>query len=79
MMLLTPLIITLHLQLKLRRKTKYLHKHFSSYLANENSGTVFLPPTDKEEISSIISCVNPNSVSGSNSIPYRFILKRMEC
>ena len=32
------------------KKTKYSHKHFSDYLANENGNTIFLQPTDKEEI-----------------------------
>ena len=56
---------------------KYSHKHFSDYLSNENSSTIFLHPTDKEEIANIIYSVNSNKASGSNSIPYRilFLLK----
>ena len=30
--------------------SKYSHKHFSDYLSNETSNTIFLQPTDKEEI-----------------------------
>ena len=38
---------------------------------------MFLKPTDKEEIASIISSLNSNKGSGPNSIPYRilFLLK----
>ena len=67
------------LQLKLRKKAyiKYSHKHFSDYLSNETSSTIFLQPTDKEEIANIISSLNSNKASGPNSIPYRilFLLK----
>ena len=54
-----------------------MYKHFLDYLSNENSSTIFLQPTDKEEIANIISSLNSNKVSGPNSIPYRilFLLK----
>ena len=39
-------------------KKKYSHKHFSNYLSNETSGTIFLQPTDKEEIAKIISSIS---------------------
>ena len=45
------------------KKTKYSHKHFSDYLSNENNNTIFLQPTDKEEIVNIISSLNSNNVS----------------
>ena len=63
MILLTPLIITLPLKLKL--------------LSNESDSTIFLQPTDKEEIANIISSLNSNKASGPSSIPYRilFLLK----
>ena len=50
------------------KKTKYSHEYFSNYLSNENSSTIFLQPTDKEEIASIISSLNSNKASGPNSI-----------
>ena len=56
-----------------KRSIKYSHKHFSDYLSNESSSTIFLQPTDKEEITSIISSLNSNKVSGPNSIPYRIL------
>ena len=51
---------------------KYSHKHFSGYLANENGNTIFLQPTDKEQIANSISSLNSNKVSGQ--IPYRILL-----
>ena len=50
---------------------KYSNKYFSNYLSNETSITIFLKPTDKEEIANIMSSLNSNKVSGPNSIPYR--------
>ena len=60
-----------------KKNIKYSHKHFSDYLSNENSSTIFLQPTDKEEIANIISSLNSNKASGPDSIPYRilFLLK----
>ena len=55
MILLTPLIINLHLWLKIRKKSmKYTHKHFSDYHGNENGNAIFLHPTDKKEIANIL-------------------------
>ena len=53
------------------------HKHFSDYLSNQSSSTIFLQPTDKEEIANVISTLNSNKASGPSSIPYRilFLLK----
>ena len=47
------------------------------YLSNESDSTIFLQPTDKEEIANIISSLNSNKASGPNSIPYGilFLLK----
>ena len=35
---------------------------------------MFLQPTDKGEITNIISSLNSNKASGPNSIPYRILL-----
>ena len=53
------------------------YSHSSDYLSNETSSTIFLQPTDKEEIANIISSFNSNKASGPNSILYRtlFLLK----
>ena len=37
-----------------KKNIKYSQKHFSDYLSNENSSTIFLQPTDKEETTSNI-------------------------
>ena len=52
-----------------KQSIQYSHKHFSNYLSNETSSTIFLQPTDKEEIANIISSLNSNKASGPNSIP----------
>ena len=50
------------------KSIKYSHKHFSDYLSNETSSTIFLQPTDKEEIANIISSLNSNKASGQNTL-----------
>ena len=59
------------------KSIKYTHKHFLDYLSNESDSTIFLQPTDKEEIANIISSLNSSKASGPNNIPYRilFLLK----
>ena len=49
-----------------KKSIKYSHKHFSDYLSNETSCTIFSQPTDKEEIALY-------KVSGRNSVPYRIL------
>ena len=51
-----------------KESIKYSHKHFSD-LSNESSSTIFLQPTDKEEVAKIISSLNSNKASGPNIIP----------
>ena len=53
----------------MKKSIKYPHKHFSDYLSNKTSSTIFLEPTDKEEIANVISSFNSNKASGPNSIP----------
>ena len=33
-----------------KRSIRYSHKHFSDYLSNESSSTIYLQSTDKEEV-----------------------------
>ena len=40
---------------------------------NENGSTIFLQPTDKEEIANIICSVNTNKASGLNNTPERIL------
>ena len=51
--------------LKLQKENiKYSHKYFSDYLSIESSSsTLFLQPTDKEEIGNIISSLNSDKAS----------------
>ena len=60
-----------------KKSIKYSHKCFSVYLSNESSSTIFLQPTDKDEIANIISSLNSDKASGPDSIPYKilFLLK----
>ena len=48
------------------------------HLWNESSSTIFLQPTDEEEIANIIFSLNSNKACGPNSIPYGilFLLKK---
>ena len=52
---------------------KYSHKH----LSNESISTLFLQPTDREEIVNIITSLNSNKASDPNSMTYiiLFLLK----
>ena len=60
-----------------KKSIKYSHKHFSNYLSNEARSAIFLPATNKEQITNIISSLSSNKASGPNSISYRifFLLK----
>ena len=50
-----PLIITLPLLsiAETTKKKQNIHKYFLDYLSNESGRTIFLQPTDKEEIANI--------------------------
>ena len=61
-----------------KNNIKYSHKHFSDYLKEECESTIFLKPTSKEEVGSIISSLNSNKASGPNSTPYRILLLKNE-
>ena len=54
-------------------KKYYSYKHFSDYLSNESSSTLFLQSTGQEEIAKIISSLNSNKASGPNRVPYRIL------
>ena len=46
-----------------KRSIKYSQKHFSDYLSNQSSSTIFLQPSDKEEVANIISSLNSKKAS----------------
>ena len=41
-----------------KKSINYSHKHFSDYLSNKSSSTIFLEPNNKEERANIISSLN---------------------
>ena len=64
---------------KTRAPVNYSHKHFSEYMENKSFRSFYLSPTNKNEISSIISSLNPNNCIGQNSIPKKILkLLRMK-
>ena len=74
MILRTPLTINFASIAETTKKSiKYTHKHFTDYLSNESDSTIFLQPTDKEEIANIISSVNSSKASDPNTLPYRIL------
>ena len=56
-----------------KQNIKYIHKHYSDYLNNQCNNSIFIQPTDSEEIANIISTLNMNKSSGPNSIPYKIL------
>ena len=62
---------------KSKSHIKFSPKHYTDYLSNTNTNTFFLTPSDKSEISFIISALDSNNPSGPNSIPVK-ILKHLK-
>ena len=60
-----------------KENSKYSHKHFSGFLNNQCNNSMFIQPTDSEEIANIISTFNMNKSNGPN-IPYKilYLLKK---
>ena len=52
---------------------KFPPKHYTDYLSSTNTNTFFLTPTDKNEISFIISSLDSHKSSGPNSIPVKIL------
>ena len=57
---------------------KYSYKRFSDNLSDKSDSATFLQPTEKEEITNILSPINSSETSGQNSIPYRILLLLIE-
>ena len=53
---------------------KYSHKHFSEYLKHQCNNSIFIQPTDCEEIANIISCLNINQTCSPLSIPNKILI-----
>ena len=56
---------------KTNSNVKFSTKHYTDYLSYTNTNTFFLTPTDKNEISFIISSLDSLKSSGPNSIPVK--------
>ena len=56
-----------------RKKVPHSSKHFTNYLKNKNAKTLFLSPTDTQEVITCISSLNINKSSGPFSIPTRIL------
>ena len=56
-----------------KENIKYSHKDFSDFLNNQCNNSIFIHPTDSDEIANIISSLNMNKSSGPNSIPYKIL------
>ena len=52
----------------------YSHKHFSEYLKHQCNNSIFIQPTDSEEIANIISSLNINKACGPFSIPNKILI-----
>ena len=55
------------------KNIKYSRKHFSHFLNNQYNNSLFIQPTDSDEIANIMSTLNMNKSSGPNSIPYKVL------
>ena len=53
---------------------KYSHKHFCEYLKHQCNNSIFIQPTDSEEIANIISSLNINKTCGPFSIPNKILI-----
>ena len=58
---------------KTKLNIKFLPKHQKDYLFSTNTNTFFLTPTDKNEISLIISSLDPRKLSAPNSTPVKIL------
>ena len=52
----------------------YSHKHFFEYLKHQCNNSIFIQPTDSEEIANIISSLDINKACGPFSIPNKILI-----
>ena len=57
-----------------KQNINYSHKHFSEYLKHQCNNSIFIQPTDSEEIANIISSLNINKACGPFSIPNKILI-----
>ena len=58
---------------KTNSNIKFSPKHYTDYLYYTNTNTFFLTPTDKNEISFIISSLDSHKSSGPNSVSVKVL------
>ena len=58
---------------KTNSNIEFSPEHYKEYLSYSNTNTFFLTPTDKNEISLIISSLYSHKSSGPNSIPVKIL------
>ena len=58
---------------KIKSNIKFSPKHYTDYLFSPTTKTFFLTPTDKNEITFIISSLDSHKSSGPNSIPVKIL------
>ena len=57
-----------------KQNINYSHKHFFEYLKHQCNNSIFIQPTDSEEIVNIISSLNINKACGPFSIPNKILI-----
>ena len=57
-----------------KQNINYSHKHFSEYLKHQCNNSIFIQPTDSEEIHNIISSLNINKASSPFSISNKILI-----
>ena len=57
-----------------KQNINYSHKHFSEYLKHQCNNSIFIQPTDSEEIANIISSLDINKTCGPFSIPNKILI-----
>ena len=58
---------------KTNSNIKFSPKHYKDYLSNSNTNNFFVTPSDKNEISLMISSLGSHKLSGPNSIPVKIL------
>ena len=57
-----------------KQNINYFHKHFSECLKHQCNNSIFIQPTDSEEIANIISSHNINKACGPLRIPNKILI-----
>ena len=58
---------------KTKSNIKFSPKYYTAYLSNTNTNLFFLTPTEKNQISFVISSLDSHKSSGPNGIPVKIL------